>query len=312
MKGVDSRLVSRRFRSQYGVMSRRELRALGVTAKAEARRVSAGEWERPTPRVVRLAGSTPGPEQALMTALLEAGPGAVASHQSAVWLWDLSAPPERHSVTVGVGTGWRPGPFDIHRLQGRPPMVSFQRGIPTTNPLRALVDLAGVATATALDDAVDRAISRRLVTVEGLREELARVGGRGRKGAGVLNAALRRRGLLEGPQPSVLEARWHRLLRAGGIVPMGAEVVAGPDGAYRIDTLLVPGVAAEVDGHTYHYTPEQKAYDERRRAELRLEGLFLLVYGWRDITHDGRRVLAECHQAIARYGSLPTGRLSRR
>lgn len=57
-----------------------------------------------------------------------------------------------------------------------------------------------------------------------------------------------------------------------------------------------------MDGHIYHSTPEQKAYDERRRAEIRMGGTFLLVYMWRDVHLDGRRVLAECHQALARYG----------
>jgi very-short-patch-repair endonuclease len=310
MRKLDARQVSTRFRRQHGVAARSELRGLGVTAGMEAVRVARGEWERPTARVVRLAGSPRSPEQGLMIALLEAGPAAVASHESAAWLWGLLPAPARHAVTMSHVASARKGPFTLHRLRGGPPTVVTRRGFPVTNPLRTLVDLAGVVSSDQLDTAVDRAVASRLVTVEGIAAELGRVSRRGRKGAGATRSALHRRGMTEGPHPSVLEARLHRLLRAGGITPIRVEVVAGPAGEYRIDTLLDPLVAVEVDGHVHHSTPEQKAYDERRRAEIRMSGVFLLVYDWRAVHHEGRRVLAECHQALARYGSRAAGRLA--
>ncbi|HET9077749.1 MAG TPA: hypothetical protein VFN68_12525 [Acidimicrobiales bacterium] len=303
MKPNVRRQVNLRFRRQYGVMSRPELRAIGVTPSMEAARVRSGEWERPTPRVVRLAGSPASPHQDLMIAVLESGPLAVASHQSAAWLWDLVRPPDRHAVSIGYRGHGRPGPFVVHRLRGPAPSISFHGPIPSTNPLRTLVDLAGESDRDQLDDAIDRAVARRLVTVEGLKAELGRVGRNGRKGAGAMRAALRRRSLLAGPSPSVLESRYLRLMKQGGLEPMAVEVEAGPDGEYRIDSLLDPLVAVEVDGHIHHSTPEQKAYDEHRRGQIRLSGVFLLVYDWVAITRDGRRVLAECHQALARYGS---------
>ena len=310
MTKLDIRQVNTRFRRQYGVAARSELRALGVTARMERDRVARGEWERPTARVVRLSGSPRSPVQDLMIALLEAGPAAVASHESAAWLWGLLPAPARPAVTMGEKATLRRGPFTLHRLKGGPPAVVTRRGFPVTNPLRTLVDVAGVVSSERLDDVVDRAIAGRLVTVEGIRAELERLSRRGRKGAGAMRSALGRRGMSEGPHPSVLEARFHRLLRSGGITPIKVEVVAGPAGEYRIDTLLDPLVAVEVDGHVHHSTPEQKAYDERRRAEIRMAGIFLLVYDWRAIHHEGRRVLAECHHALARYGSRAAGRLA--
>ena len=310
MRSLDVRQVSARFRRQYGVAGRKELRGLGVSARQEQSKVSRGEWERPTPRVVRLAGSPRSPEQDLTIALLEMGPTAIASHQSAAWLWRLLPPPARHAVTVGLGTGWRPGSFDVHRLTGEPPTPAMRGNIPATNPLRTLVDLAGVVTPDLLDEAVDRAVATKLVTVEGVEAELRRLSRKGRTGTGAMRQSLQRRGLNEGPHPSVLEARFHRLLRTGGITPVSVEVVTGPDGEYRIDCLLAGYVAVEVDGHAHHSTPEQKAYDERRRADIRMAGTFLLVYDWRAVTYEGRRVLAECHRALALYGTTGTaGRL---
>ncbi len=312
MKSETNRAVAIRLRQQYGVISRSQLRALGVTSKQEAHRVASAEWERPTSRVIRLGGSARSAHQDLMIALLDADPAAVASHQSAAWLWDLIRPPDRHSLIIGDLSHARRGPYTLHRVKAMPTVISWVASVPCTNPLRTLVDLAGVCSGDQLDDAVDRAVARKLVTVDGLRAELDRVARPGRNGAGAMRAALRRRHLVSGPAPSVLESRLLRLLHSAGMDPLSVEVVAGPSGEYRIDCLLDPLVALEVDGHVHHSTPEQKAYDEQRRAQLRLGGIFILVYDWVAVTKEGRRVIAESRRALSRYGSPAAGRLATR
>lgn len=88
----------------------------------------------------------------------------------------------------------------------------------------------------------------------------------------------------------------------GGKVPVpGREVRAGPDGRYRIDISLVPPVMVEVDGFAFHWSPEAKAYDESRRNQLRLSGVFLLVYTWRDIRFEAPRVAREVLAALTRH-----------
>lgn len=307
MKPLVGREVARLFREQHGVASRRQLRQAGVSDAFERARVRTGEWDRPSPKVVRLAGSPLTPQQRLMIALIEGGPTAVASHQSAAWLWGLGEVPKTHHVTVAASARAGSGADRVHRLRGQPPEPVVRAGFQVTNPLRTLVDLAGVVPPDVLDTAVDRAIATRLVSVAGLEAEVTRLSRKGRRGTGAMRRALARRGLHEGPHPSVLEARLHRLLDSVGIRPIGTEVVAGPDGEYRLDVMLSETVALEVDGHVYHSTPEQKRYDEQRRTKLRLSGIFVLVYTWRDVTRDGRRVAAECRQALARDRS---GRLA--
>ncbi|HWE57474.1 MAG TPA: hypothetical protein VG435_18350 [Acidimicrobiales bacterium] len=264
-----------------------------------------GEWERPAVRVVRLAGSRETPEQRLMMALIEAGPGAVASHQSAAWLWALLPAPDRPAVTVPSVAPARQCHFDLHRLKVTP-AISTRGDFPVTNPLRTVVDLAGVVGSDTLDEAVDRAVAKKLVTVEGLEAEMSRLAVRGRKGVGALRRSLRRRGLVEGVSPSVLEARFHRLLQTAGIVPLSVEVVTGPQGEFRLDTQIDPHVAVEADGQAFHSTPEQKGRDERRRNQIRTEGMFLLVYTWWDVIRDGRRVIAEIHRALFVHGQRST------
>jgi very-short-patch-repair endonuclease len=80
------------------------------------------------------------------------------------------------------------------------------------------------------------------------------------------------------------------------------EVKMGTDGRYRVDTLLDPAVAMEVDGYTYHAGPELKAGDGRRRGRLRLGGTFVLVFDWNEVLRDARRIGAECGEAIAKHG----------
>jgi very-short-patch-repair endonuclease len=301
MKPAERREVMARFRAQHSLVARPQLRLLGVTAKVEQHRLATGEWylfdDLP---VIALSGARRTPEQALLAACLAAGATAIASHQSAAWLWGLNGPPGRHAITVPRGAFRHRAPFDVHRPTDYPAHVVVRQGIPTTDPLRALVDLAGVVDADALDDAVDVALAKRLLTVEGIRAEVDRLGRPGRNGAGVMRAALLRRGFDGAPNPSVLESKLLRLFHQAGITPIGVEVQAGPDGRYRLDTLLAPNVSAEVDGYTYHSSPEQVAEDNRRRQRLRSQGLEILEYTWRDVTLDQRRLIEEVRKSLER------------
>jgi hypothetical protein len=311
MKRVQSRELQYRFKSQLGLIRRSELRLLGVSAAVERTKLAEGEWQRVGRRVIRLAGSPATSEQMLLAACLEAGPNALASHRSAAWLWGLAPCSDRPAITIGRNSPTRLQGIEVHRPLDLPERVSAVRNIPCTNPLRTLRDLAGVCPPDLLDEAIDVALARRLITVEALEAEIERTTRAGRTGVGQLRRALQRRGLSGAPHPSVLESRVLRLLRRIGIVPMAVEVKVGSDGRYRVDTLLDPNVAMEVDGYTYHAAPELKAEDERRRGRLRLGGMFVLVYDWTEVLRDGRRIGAECHEAIARYGAGSGRRPSR-
>jgi very-short-patch-repair endonuclease len=116
--------------------------------------------------------------------------------------------------------------------------------------------------------------------------------------------ALRRRGFVGAPHPSVLESKLLRLLRQHRIHPVAVEVMVGPAGRYRVDVVISEGLLVEVDGYAHHHTPEQKAEDERRRNRIRLTGKFLLVYTWRDVVYDGGRVAAEIREALSQSQSL--------
>jgi very-short-patch-repair endonuclease len=308
MKPSEVRELRLRFRTHHALATRTDLRLLGVTAAEERRRRTAGEWELAAPGVLRLAGSPRTPEQDLLAACLGAGPSGVASHQSAAWMWGLlDRPPDRPAVTVSRTGRARVRGVDVHRPVDYPAGVVVVRNIPCTNPLRTLVDLAAVSPARVVDDVVDRALAKRLLSVEGIEAELGRLQRQGRGGVGALRASLRRRGFVGAPQPSVLESRTLRLLRQHRIQPLACEVRMGPGGRYRVDLLLAPRVVMEVDGFAYHADPEQVAEDKRRRTRIRLDGTVLLDYTWRDILYDSRRVMREVRQALAGAAAAAAG-----
>jgi hypothetical protein len=92
-------------------------------------------------------------------------------------------------------------------------------------------------------------------------------------------------------------------VNSAAITPLATEVEAGPDLNYRVDTLIAPDFAVEVDGYTYHNGPEQMTEDARRRNRLSLSGVQTLVDTWKDAVFDGHRVLAEVQNALDRLSA---------
>lgn len=74
---------------QHAAVATRQIRGLGGDRFWIARQVRCGRWEVATSRVIRIAGSPRTAEQRLMISVLHAGPTAMASHESAAWLWRL-------------------------------------------------------------------------------------------------------------------------------------------------------------------------------------------------------------------------------
>jgi hypothetical protein len=292
-----------RFRAQYGLVSTRELRLLGVTAGRQRRRIACGDWELASPGVVRLAGAPRTPEQDLMAACLAGGPTAVASHQSAAWMWGLATVPDRHAITIARGTRSRLGGADVRRPVDYPSHVVLWRRIPCTDPLRTLVDWASIASREGIDRAIDVALAERLLTVEAIEVQLGKLTRQGRGGVQSVRNSLAGRGLVGAPNPSVLESRILRLMHQAGIVPIGVEVPMGEEGRYRVDVMLAPTLVVEVDGYAYHHSPEQVMEDERRRRRLRLGGVEVLVYTWREIAYDWAHCLAEVRTALRKAGT---------
>jgi hypothetical protein len=296
--------VIEQFRRQHGAISRADGLAAGLTRRQIALRVKSGDWLEPKPGVYRHAAVPVTPELLIMEAVLSAGPNSVASHQSAAYLWGVlswSDAGERAAVTVPAAFHPRAYGFDVHRTND-PDWggVHLRSRIECRDPLRTLVDLAGVATPPILDSAVDRALSSGLVTVGGLQSEIGRRSVPGRNGVGVLRERLKDRGFIGGPSASALELRGVAFLRRFGLPLLDREVVTGSDGEHRIDFVLAHHVAWELDGYAWHFRPEHKSRDERRRNKLRAAGWEIYVSDWLSLSREPQLIAHTLRLAVSR------------
>jgi predicted transcriptional regulator of viral defense system len=139
------RRLSQRFRRQYGVLAGYQARADGATDRQIKAQRDRGEWECLHRNVYRHPAAPRSPEQTIVAACLAAGPQAVASHQSAAWLWGIVAvPPESPTVTVPAPAHPKIAGVEVYRSKDLDLLrVLEHRRIPCTDPLRTLVDLAG-------------------------------------------------------------------------------------------------------------------------------------------------------------------------
>lgn len=147
--------------AQHGVVSFRQLRALGFSKGHISRAFEAGRLRRIHRGVYAVGHARLSEHGRCQAAVLACGDGAVLSHHSAAWLWGfLSRCPAEPAVAI-PSRGHRRRGIRVHRaaaLSNRDRAV--RDGIPVTSPTRTLLDLGAVATARELTSAIDRA--RRL------------------------------------------------------------------------------------------------------------------------------------------------------
>ncbi|MDE3204497.1 MAG: type IV toxin-antitoxin system AbiEi family antitoxin domain-containing protein [Acidobacteriota bacterium] len=291
--------AERFMRDQHSLITRHQAVSLGLSPAAIRHYLDSGRWEKIHPGVYTTCSAAPTAERDLLAACLGAGPRSAASHRSAAWLLTLCEAPAHPVVTLPYRSRSNLRGVTVHRSRDLDPgRVLVRRGIPYTDALRTLTDLAGEMDEPELLMVTDRALANRLVTTGGLTAEIARRSAPGRRGPARLARMLSARGFVGGPEPTVLEAMAMRLFRRWGIPLLDREVKIGPDGRYRIDFLIATHLVVEVDGYAYHWSPEDKAYDDARRNRLRASGLTVLVYDWRAVRFEERRIAGEILSAL--------------
>ena len=297
-------LVADLARRQGGVFARWQVLALGVTATVITSRLQAGRWVQLAAGVYSMPGMPFSWRRSLMAACLEAGPDAVASHESAAAL---------HGLATFV-----PGPVVVMLAHGdhqhvrlgrlrqstdlRPHHRTTVGGIPVTTVARTLVDLAAVVRPGRLRIVVEDALAAGTCTVEDVRrchQELRRPGKRGMRSLDLVLGAL---GPGRVPAPSVLERRLRQVLRAGGL-PAPAREHPSPwrqdtdgrvDFAYPAAKILI-----EADSRRWHTRERDFEVDRRRDREAQLAGWDVYRFTWHDLRTDPEDVVATVRRALA-------------
>jgi hypothetical protein len=265
---------------QHGNVTFTQLRALGLTRREIDGRRAAG-WLIPRHTGVFALGYVPAERaSAWHAAVLALGDGAVLSHTAAAAHWGMLRGGGVNEVTVPRTAGHlRRDGILVHRQRLPGSHVTTHRGIPVTNPIRTLLDLAAVSSLNVLFRAFEQAQVRLHMPPAPLAAEvIARPRWRG-------NAKLRR--VLAGSVDpaavrSILELRFLRMCAAHGIPRPQVNVRIGvwtPDFLWPHRRLVV-----ETDGYEFHRTAAARRRDARKDEAMRSLGLTVGRLTWADVT----------------------------
>lgn len=279
---MDERTLDRLMRTiaerQHSLVAREQLRPLGASRPAVARRLRSPDWERVTDRVLRLVGSRRTDEQRAMAAVLDAGPGSVLSHAAAAALWDLPGFDlgVLHVSRSRTRSNRKSTASALHHPLVLPPSHCTTRlHVPVTTLARTVVDLAATEHEKRVERAANAAV-RMGLTWSAIAQADGELPGR-RPGSGVVRRLL----ALHGGRPplgSGLEATVLRLLAGAGLPEPRRQVdLGGAAWAGRVDFFYEhAGLVIEVDGDWSHSTSLDVLDDRARAAALRAAGFRVL------------------------------------
>ena len=268
--------------AQYGVLSRGQALASGFTDRQIDGRKGQGRWDQNLRGTYRIGGAAPHWRQQLMAAVLAGGPGTAVSHRSALELHGIMPFAELVEVVTPRPRRFRTdGDVTIHTSMVLPEEDStVVDGIVVATVERALLDGGAVVGDRKVQYCVDAAIRLGLTDHEHLAKLLAARRKKGRRGVGSLKRALE-----QSSDGAIPESRYERaaltIVRDFGLEePILQYLVVLPSGRkVRIDLAWPPfWLGVEIDGHGYHSTRSERAYDAERDNELSLVGWNMLHF----------------------------------
>jgi very-short-patch-repair endonuclease len=273
---------------QHGVVARRQLLELGLSAQAIQHRISKGRLHRLDRGVYAVGRPELERRGRWMAAVLACGPRAVLSHGSAADLWGIERE-RRGSTEVSVPVS------SVRRRRGilayrRPNLtaadVVVNDGIPVTTVVRTLVDIAASLPRGALERAVNEADRLGLIDPETLFDALEPHSGK--RGVGPLRSMLGERTFRL--TDSELERRFLRVVADASLpTPLTRRRLNG----FRVDFFWPDlGLVVETDGLRYHRTPAQQARDRVRDQAHTAAGLTPLRFTHAQVRFEPEHVRA--------------------
>lgn len=284
--------------AQYGVMTRRQLSANGLTPSMIKARIAAGTLVRIHPTVYALGHRQLRREGHWLAAVLACAPGAALSHREAAALHGLR-PSGRSRIDVTTTRRLRdrrPGIELHHSTTLEAKDITTVDGIPVTTVARTLVDLADVIPRDSLAKALREAEHLRTVHVGDLRDAMARTRHRPSPGHARLTAVLEEHGKRSIQLTrSILEDRFLTLCDRHGLPRPRTNAYVGP---HEVDACWpAHRLAVELDGWERH--KDRVAFQRDRDKSNALARA-----GWRVLrfTHDD--VVRRAAQTAATIGAF--------
>jgi very-short-patch-repair endonuclease len=162
---------------QHGVVSRRQLLALGLGPRTIGRRLEDGRLYRMHREVYALSDPLGSRNGHWMAAVLACGDGALLSHRSAAQLWGLMRL-RPASIDVSAARGRRRKGITVHEGGIYEEDRAECAGIPVTSVARTVFDLAEVLDVGNVAKAFEEADRLRLLRIRELEAVCARCPGR--------------------------------------------------------------------------------------------------------------------------------------
>jgi hypothetical protein len=291
--GTRDRAAWRLVREQHGVVTRAQLLALGFGPRSIEHRVDSGRLH-PISRGLYAVGRPDLTQKGRwMAAVLVCGDGAMLSHRSAAELWGIGKE-ERGRIDLTVRREARIKREGLKvRARASLPDASVMRrdGVPVTNPIQTLIDLATELKPLKLERSVNQADVHDLVDPETLRRALDGYGGM--PGVKTLRTMLDRHTFRL--SDSDLEVLFRPLALAAGFPPpLTKHWLLG----FETDFFFPDhGLIVETDGLRYHRTPAQQARMVKRDQKHTSHGYRVLrfthwqiAYAATEVTEVLRRV----------------------
>ncbi len=287
---IDAERLNALVAGQHGIVSRRQLRDIGLSDTMIARWLETGRLHRLHRRVYAVGHTAISIEGRLWAALLYAGDEAVFSHTTAAWIWSLiDAEPRRIHLTV---PGRRSSLPDVRVHHSRQIDCAECSGFPVTSVARTLLDIAAMLPFRQLRRALAEAEYRKLLAPA----EILAVAGSGRRGSRALRVAMAKHMPELAETLSILEERFLELCESAGLPMPEANRKTG---LMRVDAVWRDArLAVEVDGGDAHAGLGQLKRDRDRELALRAQGFQVVRYSWEQISRRPGQVAEDLRRLL--------------
>lgn len=271
---------------QHGIVTRKQLLALGFGRRSIQHRVERGRLFPVSLGIYAVGWPTLNQKRRWMAAVMAGGEGAALSHRSAATLWEIGSEEDgRIDVSVRRRCELRRPGIQFH---GRPSLraedILYRDDIPTTSPSQTLLDLATELDPVPLERAVNDADKRGLIDPEALRDELVRF--QGEFGVRPLRRLLDK--LFFRLSDSDLEIYFRQIVRSAQLpMPLSKQRVND----FEVDFFWPElGLVVETDGLRYHRTPSAQTRDARRDRAHIMAGMTPLRFTHWEVRYEPARV----------------------
>ena len=271
---------------QHGIVTRQDLLALGFSGEAIDHRLEKARLHPVRRGVYAVGWPQMTRERHWMAAVLSCGEGSALSHRSAAALWGIGGE-DRALIDVSVRRRCRHRQAGIRarsRLSLPATDIVLHNCIPTTRPVRTVLDLATELDVGNLERVVNEADKHGLVDPDALQIALDDFAGE--PGIRPLRALLDRQ--MFRLSDSELERQFRPIATAVGLAPpLTKAMVNGFEVDFHWPDL---GLVVETDGLRYHRTPASQARDRLRDQTHTAAGLTPLRFTHWQVVHDTARV----------------------